>query len=211
MDEFAQSIDEMPVDNPKAEKRSTLLSTDLAKLKNRKGYIAEKLDRYMKYIRILDFLCALLIITGGIISQVENEIYYYDNIFYRVIGVNLMNGIFKNPTGHTLDNILSTVNVVALTDFTGSNVTGIGHNYLKNNETYNYTDVLSVIDFSNVGYNETITNWYDLNIYLTISPYNNRLRWSLFITTMISSKYIIKVSYWTNGFKVLRTCQRISL
>jgi hypothetical protein len=139
-------------------------------------------------MRFLDCFCALLIIVGSVLSQVENEFYYYDNIFYRVVGVTLMNGIYRNPTNHSLDSIMQGVNIVAITDFTGSNETGIGHNYLNNNENYTYKDIIKLIDFDSLGYSENTTNWFDIHIDLIISEENNKIRWVLFITTIISGK-----------------------
>jgi hypothetical protein len=188
MDDIGESLDESPV-IIKAEKRSTLITSDMTK--NKKGYVAERLDKYRKYIRALDIICAVLIIFGGILSQIENEFYYYDNIFYRVVGVTLMNGILRKPFNHTLDTIMTGVDIVALTDFTGSNQTGLGHNYKNNDVNYTYEDVLNVIDFSSFNYSEVSTEWYSIYVHLNITDLNNRIRWVLFITTMISGNYTL--------------------
>jgi hypothetical protein len=177
------------------------MSADINKTK--KGYIAEKLDKYRKYIRILDIVCSIVIIFGGILSQVENEFYYYDNIFYRVVGVTVMNGILRKPGNHTMASIMKGVDIVALTDFTGTNVTGIGHNYKNNEVNYTYIDVLNVLDVSSFGYVENTTQWDSIYIHLYITDFNNKLRWALFITTMLSGNLTINLRSRTITIPIL--------
>ena len=143
-----------------------------------KTYCNSKVDLYKKYIKFLDLISIIFILSCALISQYENELYYYDNINYRVVSVVLMNGVFRNPYNHTLHDSLSKVNIIQLTDY--NRMPDIMMNK-------NYTLVLQNLDMSLIAYNESDPDYNHINVHLVISDKGYILRLIIMYATFFCS------------------------
>jgi len=93
-------------------KRKSLDSANnLNSISKKKNRVREKISLYKSLIKVFDVLAVLLIITGAIISQYEQELYYQSNLIYRIPAVKMKEYISANPTNHTLSLIFDEANV----------------------------------------------------------------------------------------------------
>jgi hypothetical protein len=159
----------------KHEDNKSDIQYDLLKLRNRTGYTSEKIDMYRKYMKILDILATILIIFGAFLSQYENELYYYDNIKYRVIGTVLMNAVFRNVTNKTVDSILSNVDFATLINYN-----------VDSNQTASIADMTKDIDWDYINYDQSYTpaEYSNILIYLEISSSCTIIRHIILYTSL---------------------------
>jgi hypothetical protein len=175
MNVFNQSI----LSKQNAEKNtSDINQTDYQRLKKRTGTTTDKINLYRSYMKILDIVVTLLIIFGALLSQYENELYYYHNIKYRVVSTVLMNGIFRNVTNRTKESILSSVSLELYAD-----------HKLDPNETFTLNNITDNIDWEFVNYEEDYkpSEFTKVLIFLEIPPSCTILRHLILYTTLGSS------------------------
>jgi hypothetical protein len=157
---------------------SDVNQSDYQRLKKRTGTTTEKINLYRSYMKIFDILVTLLILFGGFLSQYENELYYYHNLRYRVIGTVLMNAVFRNVSNRTKESILSNVDIDIFLD-----------HRLDVNETVTLDDVLKDIDWDYINYNENYpsSEFSKIILYLEIPSSCTILRHIILYTTIASS------------------------
>ena len=157
---------------------SDVNQSDYQRLKKRTGTTSEKIDLYRSYMKIFDIIVTLLILFGAFLSQYENELYYYHNLKYRVVGTTLMNAVFRNVTNRTKESILSNVDIDIFID-----------HKLDVNETVTLDDVLKDIDWDYVNYDESYSpsEFSKIIIYLEIPSSCTILRHLILYTTITSS------------------------
>ncbi len=149
------------------------ITTDLLKIRNRVDPVSKMIDSHKTYMKVFDYISTILIFIGAIFSQYENEVYYYHNIKYRVVGTLLMNAVFKSKTNHSLEMALTEVKLSELVDY-------------KTNA--NYTEIIQDMDLSLFSYSEDMTDYSQINIYLEIPQESNILRHFILYSTLASSK-----------------------
>jgi hypothetical protein len=191
---FSELISE-PDEKEKKTKRQETVKRPTTNFK-RSPVIQEKISLFKRIFKIMDILATILILFGAALSQYEQDTYYYDNIFYRVTAVVIINYVYLNPKNHSLDVILSEKNV---------NLT-----LLTNNPTTNLEDIsnatsilqpgsnkyfLSKLNMTKFNYNESITDFTYLEVPMQISPTSETLRSLILMTTLISCLLIVLSRY----------------
>lgn len=165
-------------------------------------HIAEKNRFYRRLMKVLDILAVFLVIFGAILSQYEQEMYYFDNIYYRVTAVVMITYVYNHPKNHSLQLIFNdkTVNLTELTDNTVTTLEGI----LGSNQTYPSTNTntsdnsyfLSFLNMSKFTYKDNITDYSDITVPLEITDQGNNLRLILLFTTIAACVAIFFSRYF---------------
>jgi hypothetical protein len=81
-----------PLD-PRLSKSDSDIRSRIRQVKPNHGKIQKKIQQYKVIIKWLDIFASIMIIAGCVISQIENEIYYYENIYDRVEVVKLIENL----------------------------------------------------------------------------------------------------------------------
>lgn len=167
--------------------------------------INKKLAFYKRIIKIIDFLAALLIFFGAVLSQIDQDKYYYDNIFYRVTAVVMIDYVYNNPSNNSKDLIFDE-NRVNLTLLTHNSNTDIEEFSNMENFTTSSTDInkfemaniaqinlhntnayfLSKLNFSEFNYTENLFNSEYIRVPLKISKESGGLRGAILFSTIAS-------------------------
>lgn len=178
----------------------TFLSNQSALIAGAKTKILKRITTLKTYIRVFDFLSALIIMLGAIIAQYENELYYMDNIHTRVTGVVLIQSIFTSPGNNSWETIFddNKINMTMLLEWEGPSMESLTYNFLRRSREDNSTLINSVtqtnnedvlmshVDPSIFNYEPNLEDTDRIKIPLQISEFNNSLRKIILILTIVS-------------------------
>lgn len=188
----------------------SLDSYKLSSLSTKKNRIKEKISFYKKMIKLLDILAVVLIILGAILSQYEQELYYFHNIIYRVPGVIMKDYIYRHPYNHSLIQIFNEDSVdlnelidfkIKIENFSDDELSEWKSNdgfkiFLTEEEKINLEDnqnipfqnlyIINRLNITRFSYNETLIDPANITIPLEIPQYNNSLRIIILVTTCLS-------------------------
>lgn len=106
--------------------------------------VEKKIMNYKTIIKWLDLFASIMIIAGCIISQVENEHFYYDNIYDRVEVVKLISD---------LDLVNSDVSKINFSNYNISYMLEKNENLIKNLNFTNYQELPIPLLISDYGVN----------------------------------------------------------
>jgi hypothetical protein len=180
--------------------------------------INEKLASYKRLIKIIDFLAAILIFFGAVLSQIDQDKYYYDNIFYRVTAVVMIHYVYNNPGNNSMSLIFdeNRVNLTLLTQNSNTNIdeisnfqnfqniTGIStytpnfdsayttNTHLHNTNAY----FLSKLNFSEFNYTENLIHCEHIKVPLKTSSESEGLRGVILFSTIASSLLLFFSRYF---------------
>lgn len=127
----------------------------------------EKIQKYKRYMKYLDISICLLLIFGVILSHVENEFFYEENMDIRVFSIQAMN---------------------YLKDFSSAD------NYTS---VYKSDDFKDFLDVTNIPLNffQNITDFSKIEINLVVPTISEILRSFIFISSCLASNPIHKKSW----------------
>lgn len=165
----------------------------------RRTHVTDKIIFYKKLINAFDVISAILIILGAIISQVEHETYYYDNIHKRVASIVIINNIYNYPGHNSWEQIFNdnNTNLTEIMDFTdekydsltlGIEVKSVFTNYVNNTRIYTNLEIMDALSLkaSLFNYVTNATDYGSITIPLEIFNTNKNLRLILLIMTLAS-------------------------
>lgn len=113
----------------------------------KQGIKGRKIYQLKKYIKLIDLFASIMIISGCVLSLVEHESYFFDNLKERIEGISLMNDMIKQ--NGSLANL---------------NISNYEISYLMNN---NYT--LNITEYQQVPISLSISEYCQtLRIYICI-------------------------------------------
>lgn len=149
----------------------------------RQHNLVEKVSTYKKLSSSLDIISAFLIIVGAIISVIENDTYYKDNMETRVISAVLINGLRSGRTNFTALELIGTRD---LNDLLSKNLSSNLSIIEKNNIILGEYNLSEQFNFQQ---NPT-PKYFDILVPLTISRECSNLRLILLVTSLISGMLI---------------------
>lgn len=175
----------------KREERGDTSKTAITNITHyRQHNLVEKVSTYKKLSSSLDIISAFLIIVGAIISVVENDTYYRDNMETRVISAMLINGVRSRGANFTA---LELIGSIDLNDILNKNLSSELNITEKNNIILSKYNISEEFNF----YQSTNLIFTSIKVPLAISKECSNLRLILLVTSLISGTILIKLNSWT--------------
>ena len=155
------------------------------------------------YINILNIVSSIIILISIIISQVENDNYFFENKNIRKIGALIVNlfDFSEDFKFKAWDNLFidESVNLNLLLEPKGNILPTLISYYINHNFTYNKLnnmDILQIYNFTLDTFDLlNVCSYKKIKIPLKISDSNNRLRYIILSLTLISILFISASRY----------------
>ena len=172
--------------------------------KGNKAYM-KKITLYKTYIHIFEIISSFLIIITAILCQIEDDKFYYKNMYTRIIGSLLINYINTFDSNQNFQTIFadSRVNLTNLLEYNGNSIPTLLNHYINNSYSFNNNisnfDILTSHNITEDTYNYIIgeTKFNNIKIPLEISDKDQNLRYAILIISMIAGLGLLGARYLT--------------
>ena len=166
------------------------------------------------YIHILNIISSLFIIISVIFSQIENDQFYFDNKNYRRLGALIINLFdFNEKNKFTAWKKLfndSTLNLSSILERKGNLLPTIINHYINNDFKYTKItnfDILNAYNITLYDFNlNLISNYKEIDIPITISDANNKIRYIILSYSLISM-FFLSASRYLSFYREKRLIQ----